>query len=475
MDFKSKNNVEENNNNNEFDNDQEVVDMNDDELFELLDQIDYEKETKEIDKIESERAEEYKTFCKTCKSTDKIAEDNAQGILVCIGCGNVVSDVFDDNPEWKTYTAEDSKETVGRCGNPTNFFLPQSSLGTTISGSSKSKIKILHSWSAMPYKERSLHIVLKEIQNRCRIAGIMKCIEDDAKILYKNISESKHAFGKNQGKNIIIRGVNRKSLIAACVFFACKRNGKTRSPKEIAKIFELKYKDITKGCKTFLKLIKLKQMSYDIQTSNPAHFITRYCRELHITNEYINQTIKIAKNIQKLNIASMHTPFSVATGSILLIVDLNNLDIERKFIAKKFNVSEVTVIKTYKKIEQYKKILINDELTDKLVKLLEEDRKNLKIPEKLKMMYNKKLNDYGSDDFISDESDSDDDESDEFISDDDAEKNFNSSIIFKNFNFSIKNNNIDEYIDSVNIDLYEMLGFTEENYKKIIRDMQVKQ
>ena len=448
------------NNNKKDQNDREFQCMNDDELFELLDLIDYEKETKEIKEIESDRIKEYKSYCKTCKSPDKIAEDTTQGILVCIGCGNIVSNIFDNSPEWKQYASEDSKETVGRCSNPTNFFLPQSSLGTSISGSNKSKIKILHSWSAMPYKERSLHIVLKEIQNRCRITGILKCIEDDAKIFYKNISESKHAIGKNKGKNIIIRGSNRKSLIAACVFFACKKNGKTRSPKEIAKIFDLKYKEITKGCKTFLKLIKLRQISYDIPTSNPAHFIPRYCKKLHIPNQYINQIIKIATNIQKLNIASMHTPFSVATGSILLIVDLNKLEIGRKFIADEFKVSEVTVIKTYKKIEQYKKILMNDELTDELVKLIEEDRINLKIPIKLKMMYaNTETNE--NDEFISD------DESDE--SDEEIHK-----VFVNNEKFSIKENNLDQYIDNINIDLYETFAITEDNYIRLIDKIQNK-
>jgi len=342
----------------------EIMGMDDDELFELLDQIDFDKETEELQLFEQEFSEsDNGKFCKKCKTSDKIAEDAAQGIMVCIGCGTILSELFDENPEWRQYGGDDGKEGFARCGNPTNFFLPQSSLGTSIACSNRSKIKILHGWSAMPYKERSLNIVLKEIQNKCRIAGIMKCIEDDAKILYKNTSESKHLMGKNKGKNVIIRGSNRKSLIAACVFFACKRKGKTRSPKEIAKLFDLKYKSVTKGCKTFQKLIKLKHLQYDTKISNPEHFITRYCRELHITNEYIDQATKIAKNIQKLKLASMHTPFSVATGSILLVVDLNMLNIERKVIATRFGVSEVTVIKTYRKIEHYKNILTNDELT----------------------------------------------------------------------------------------------------------------
>ena len=73
-----------------------------------------------------------------------------------------------------------------------NDLLPQSSLGTTIGGGKfKSRIKTLHNWSAMPYRERSLHQVFKKFQEKCAFTGILKCIEDDAKIMYKTISECK--------------------------------------------------------------------------------------------------------------------------------------------------------------------------------------------------------------------------------------------------------------------------------------------
>ena len=422
--------------------------MNERELFELLDLIDYGDEEKpEIQKST-------KSFCKNCNSSDKIAEDTSQGILVCIGCGTILSELFDEGAEWNNYSGGDGKEGFVRCGSTTNAFLPQSSLGTTIGCSNYNRIKILQSWNAMPYKERSLNIVLKDIQNKCRIFGITKCIEDDAKILYKNIRESKYLYGKNKGKNGLTRGGNRKSLVAACIFFACKRKGKTRSPKEIAKMFDLKYKSVTKGCKAFQKLIKQKFMQNDVNISNPEHFIMRYCRGLHIPNNCITQATKVAKNIQKLNIASMHTPFSVATGSILLIVEYNNLDIDRKEISDKFDVSEVTIAKTYKKIEQYKNILLNDDLSDKIVNLLNIESQKIEMPDKLKQMYNKIILDEQNmqeDEYISDEEDEDEEEDDDI----------------RNVDLT-KIKDIDDYIDSITADLYESFSITDEEYKKLI-------
>ncbi|ARF09475.1 transcription initiation factor IIB [Indivirus ILV1] len=402
--------------------------LNDDELFDLLDQIDMINENQNSSKL----------FCKTCNTNDTISEDTAQGIIVCIGCGSILADLFDTTLESRQY--DNDNNTVARCSSTTNHFLPQSSLGTSIRGIKRNKVRLLHSWSAMPYRERSLNAVLKQIQAKCNQAGIIKCIEDDAKILYKNISESKHAYGKNSGKTVIIRGINRRALVASCVFYACKKKGNTRSPKEIAKLFDLSYKDITKGYKLFLKFV-LKQIQIEDKITNPEDFITRYCRELHVKNNHIDQAIQIAKNIQKLDIASTHTPFSVATSSIVLMLDLNKFNFDRKYIAKKFNVSDVTITKTYKKIEKYKDILTNDELCNQLANKMEEERKKINIPEKLKSIYENNTN---NDDLCE-----------------------NNNIIFFERKFNIENENLDEYITDIEADLYDKLSQTDDEYENI--------
>jgi transcription initiation factor TFIIIB Brf1 subunit/transcription initiation factor TFIIB len=307
--------------------------------------------------------------CPTCKTAEYVVSDTVQGNIVCQNCGQVLdNDLMDHNPEWRQYE-EDGKGETARCSMPISQLLPQSSLGTSIAGAYRSRLKTLHGWSAMPYKERSLNMVLKEIKYRCQKGVILRCIEDDAKIMYKHISECKHIKGKNKGKTIIIRGKNRRSLIAACVFFACRKNGRTRSPKEIAELFELKYTEITKGCKTFLKLIKIKKMCFELHSSLPEHYVPRFCEELKIKPKYVEIAVQIAKNVQKLNVASDHTPISIASASILLMTQMEKLEnISRKKIAEIFDVSEVTIIKTYKKIEPFKKATINDELTNFILK-----------------------------------------------------------------------------------------------------------
>lgn len=353
---------------------------------EELDSYDnYEKYSKMVDIIYNDKEEKIKHdshWCNDC-NTDDIIEDLSHGILICKNCGSVVSNMLDTNAEWYQFGDNEKKE-IGRSSLVINRLLPQSSIATTISGNCSSRIKTLHGWSAMPYKERSLNEVFKIIQMKCNEGKIMKCIEDDAKIMYKNISDCKHTIGKNKNKNIIIRGINRKSLIAACILYACKKKNKIRSPKEIGKLFQLKYTEITKGCKTFLKMAKMKHLDIKYTFTKPEHFITRFCDELKIKKEYTEQAIQISRNVQKLHIASVHTPLSLATGSIYLMIHINGFDIQKKKIAKKFNVSQVTIAKAFKKLVPFIKILINDNISNQINEEILKYQDNIKISNEIK-------------------------------------------------------------------------------------------
>lgn len=325
-----------------------------------------------------------RNVCQNCGG-NKFVEDHSQGIVVCTNrtCGQVFESLFDNNPEWKQY--DDDDKSGARCSQPVNVLLPQSSLGTSIGGYGKNRIKILHSWNQMPYKERSLNNEFKKIHEICQKSDILKCVEDDTKIMYKMVSECKHVTGKNKGKFVITRGINRKSIIAACLFFACIRKGVTRTSKEIALMCGIKEMEMNKGCKNLQKLFKIKNKSkkqvMDMGTSKPEHFIRRYCNELKIKNQYIDEALKIAINVEKLNIASGHTPYSSAAASILLMAELNNLNyITKKKLASEFDISDGTIYKTYKELEPYKYVLTNNETTDEILKQIKKDSVQQEVP-----------------------------------------------------------------------------------------------
>ncbi len=302
--------------------------------------------------------------CSECGS-DNLIEDHAGGILVCKICGQVLDQILDYNPEWKQY---DDCENNARCGGAINPLLPTSSLGTSIAGSFKNRMKTIHSWNQMLYKERSLNNEFKKIHNVCQKYNILKCIEEDTKIMYKMASEFKHQEGKNFGKFVITRGKNRVSISAACLYYACVKKGVIYTPKEIADFYEIKYSEINKGIKHLRKLIDKTFTSKNI-ISLPSQFIKRYCNSLKILNCYAEEAVNVALNIEKLNIATEHNPYSLAAACILFVAENHKLKhITRKRLAVEFDISDVTINKTYKKIEVYKDIIFDKSKTEKLSK-----------------------------------------------------------------------------------------------------------
>lgn len=330
-----------------------IIDMDDDNIWDVFDELS--SEEKPIKKDTS--------ICSSCGSND-LVNDSSKGYLVCRNCGVFDSIGFDNGLEKTSY--DDDKE-VSRCAGPTNFFLPKSSIGTTIGGVGNNRIKMLQKWSQMPYKERSLYEVIQKIESRCKKYNIPKSVIDNAKILYKNISETKY---DDSNKTIIIRGINRESLIAACVYYGARMQKFPRTVKEVSDIFELKITQVTKGCRKFLDIMENNPIISNMISTNAVDFIERYAGKLKIKRNFIEQAIQISNNINKLELISDHQPPSIAAGSIMIMSVINNLNLNKKMISEVFNISEVTISKTYNRIIKYKDILINDELVEKALSIM---------------------------------------------------------------------------------------------------------
>ena len=367
--------------------------LTDGDLRDIYDKFNFDTQDEEISCKEKDNF-----FCCPICSCLKIHEED--NMVTCTECGTVIKTNFDLNPEWKQ--GEDGDRNEGRCSMPINQLLPISSLGTRIGGNCRGRIQLIQSWDYMPYREISLNKVFKRIQYLCDKGKILKCIEDDAKIMYKNISDGINGITMGKKKHVIIRGKNREGLILACVFFSCRKNKKTLAPKELAVLSGLKYTEITHGCKTFMKLLSLiNNTMFSHGTTKPEHFVGRFCLDLKLTKDHSEKALQIAKNIKKLNIASAHSPYSIATCCILLMAIICGLQsITKKVISLKFNVSEVILTKTFGKIEIYKNIVINDEITNELVKSLTKTREKTSVPdfvtERLKKFQNIDIEDVDS-------------------------------------------------------------------------------
>lgn len=310
--------------------------------------------------------------CTNCESKNLI---KTNGSIICKDCGIINEEILDRGIEFSN-----NENSNTRVGCASNHFLPKSSMGTKIGGRNYSRMSLLQNrWYRMIYKERSLLAVLTDIEEKCKKYGINKPVIDNSKILFKKINDSKHKYGKNKGKQIIIRGVNRNSLIAACIYHGAEMQGIPRSQKEIAEICSLEVTNVTKGCRKLRDILEEDDILSMFEPSDSIQYIDRYSKKLNLDDKYVKICKTLSNNIKKLDIASDHQPPSIAAGSIILVSDAFNLNLNIKEISTKFKISEVTIKKTYKKINDFKDILFNDKLVDNKLKELEEYYSNIKI------------------------------------------------------------------------------------------------
>ena len=335
-------------------------DMSDEQLDNLLMGVDLDKKSEVV---------QSKIVCKNCKSPNLVI-DNTKGHMVCTDCAVINEEYLDENPEPTSNDGESNNNS--RYGAPSSFFFPKASLGTKIVSKGYNRLSLLQKQGQMPYKEKSLMDVLETIQAKCKKYNITQTIIDSAKILYKKVSESVHSKGKRKGKNIIMRCINRRSMIAACLFHACKLQKETRSPREIADIYDLEIKHVNRGCRKFCDIIDSNTLFYQIKSSQSSDFIERFAKKLNVDKKYIDIAKDVSTNIHKLDLASTHEPPSVAAGCILLVTQYYNIQLSKKQISDIFGISDVTISKTFRKIWPYHKIVLSNKITELIL-----EKKNL--------------------------------------------------------------------------------------------------
>lgn len=281
--------------------------------------------------------------CTECGCTDLILDHGHQ---FCSQCGTDLGSVLQGDDGSMYHDAEKSGNSHRLSGN-TNSLLQKSSLGTSI-GSGSSRFQSMmryHKYNSMPYKERSQWKIFKKIKSACDTVHIPKSISDEAQRLYKKISETCSARGKH-----------RIGLIASCLFYACKYEGVPRTSKEIAKLFGIEFQDLTKAMKKFREIIGSKKDQSSISTA--LDYVPRFCQQIGYTKKQQNIAECMVAKCYILKILPECTSVSLA-ATILYVLNehiTHIKSINKSKISTVCRVSEVTILKCYRKLQQQEQI-----------------------------------------------------------------------------------------------------------------------
>jgi transcription initiation factor TFIIB len=199
----------------------------------------------------------------------------------------------------------------------------------------------------MPYGEKIRYDSFMHITTMASIAGISKMIIDEACRYHKLIAEHK-----------TFRGDNRDGIIAASIYLACRIENCPRTAKEIAQMFNLDGTSATKGCTNAMKIINEFEVGTRYGATTPHSFIERYCTRLQLAPDMTRLAEFISIQIDKQNLIPENTPHAVAAGIVFFIATEFGLPLDKALIRQVSSISEVTILKCYKKIDHHKTSLI---------------------------------------------------------------------------------------------------------------------
>lgn len=302
-------------------------------------------------------------ICSNCNSNRDIAIYDEE--VICKSCGTQLCFLIDSSAEYRWFGSEDRHPDPTRVGNPINPLLPESSLGTRIlmrPGDNKAmrRIRQYHLWNIMPYRERTLWTVFEMLQVRASNAGISMAIVEETKQLYAQVSPL-----------CICRGQQKDALLAACLYESLKRHDTPRRPVEIAEMFQIDSKLITRGVKQFSGLLEEhlhsvpKQCHSEKKTETPSTNFRHYLepaiykletpRTLH--GNILDYASRMGSTIDELGICPETTPSSLAASALMLTLEVFGIEKTNAEIAKVCSISVATLQKCLKRIDSWRPVL----------------------------------------------------------------------------------------------------------------------
>ncbi|MBD3196596.1 MAG: transcription initiation factor IIB [Candidatus Lokiarchaeota archaeon] len=285
-------------------------------------------------------------------STDSCPECNGQiisrentGELVCRNCGLVLGERNVDftHSGKRAYTKQE-REARDRTGAPISNLIPNMELTTVIDkkGIKNPDLKRAVKWDTrMPWAKRNLLIATTELK---RISGNLNLpthVKMEAMSVYRKAYKKK-----------LLRGRSINAMVAAAIYYACRKKKVPRTLQEILDQTSEIPRDVRRSYRAIIKELKLKAPNTD-----PSALIPRYVAELNLNAEIEGLAIKIVKAFTENFPTSGKDPKGICAGAIYLAIRMKKIDLTQKEIADVISITEVTLRSRYKELK--KKLHIN--------------------------------------------------------------------------------------------------------------------
>ena len=272
-------------------------------------------------------------ICRECSGTKIISPE---GLPTCSECGLIEDNFVDDKAEWTSGITDDGRvNDPARCGNPNanpELFSQNWGKGTIIATQRSStyenkRMAKINFHMSMNHKDRSLFHAYRDMDEACHT--LPDSVLKDAKMMYRKFNDEK-----------LTRGAVRLGIKANCVLYACRLAQFPRTTKEIADMFGIQSKDISRTTQIFKDTIMgVTEKNY---VTKSFDVMQRLLNAFEVTREERYRCNKMCAATEDCVELMSKTPNSVASAIIYIVL---SPDVTKSIVCEKCSVSVPTLNK----------------------------------------------------------------------------------------------------------------------------------
>ncbi|MDV3103338.1 transcription initiation factor IIB [Thermococcus waiotapuensis] len=288
---------------------------------------------------------EKRRVCPVCGSEEFIY-DPSRGEIVCAKCGYVIEEnVVDEGPEWRAFDPG-QREKRARVGAPESILLHDKGLSTdigidrSVTGLMREKIYRLRKWQSRlrvsDAAERNLAFALSELDRLASHLALPRHVEEEAARLYRD------AVRKG-----LIRGRSIESVIAACVYAACRLLKIPRTLDEIAEVSKVDKKEIGRSFRFIARHLNLTPKKLFVK---PSDYVNKFADELGLSEKVRKKAIELLEEAYNRGLTSGKSPAGLVAAALYIAGLMEEERRTQREVAEVARVTEVTVRNRYKEL-----------------------------------------------------------------------------------------------------------------------------
>ncbi|CAL5435013.1 unnamed protein product [Camellia sinensis] len=238
-------------------------------------------------------------ICTDCKRATEVVFDQSAGDTVCSECGLVLeSRSVDETSEWRTFPSHESSSDrdPARVGDPITPLLAGTGLCTFIPKTPAAartglRTRLLNPDSCIIMAFKDIGSMADSTPNTLMVLFPLK---DRACEIYKRLEDQKPNTTRNQ-----------VALLAACLYIACRNEGKPRTVKEICCVANgATKKEIGRAMEFIVKQLKMEMgESMAMGTIDAGDYLRRFCSNLGMSHEDLKCVQETVQKVQQIDIS----------------------------------------------------------------------------------------------------------------------------------------------------------------------------